>query len=340
MPRAFTPREVLVALAAAGILIGILLPTVPRVRVSNTRLACANNLKHLGMAAHGYEAAQLRLPAGIQSSMQSPFQGTVLVQLLSYMDQDARYRMFDTSVSATSAANHDARAQGDVPAYLCPADRSTGLITVVSPAGLPPGPAGRTNYYANLGAHAWYLDGTSFAAKPKNLTGMFAYGSHVRFLEVADGASNTVLFAEVKRGAFPHADSVSVTKLTPVQWNITGANAAANVVRNTDPTADSTFINLCNTANDPDHTTGLRYFSGQQANSVFYTHTLPPNYVGRDCMAKIPTNLHLAARSAHPGGVGVCFADGSVRFIRDAIPMSIWRAVGTRAGGETDTNTD
>ena len=46
------------------------------------------------------------------------------------------------------------------------------------------------------------------------------------------------------------------------------------------------------------------------------------------------TNIHLAARSAHPGGVNVALADGSVRFIRDSIPMENWKALGTRAGGE------
>jgi hypothetical protein len=32
----------------------------------------------------------------------------------------------------------------------------------------------------------------------------------------------------------------------------------------------------------------------------------------------------------------VCLADGSVRFVRDSIPLEKWKALGTRAGGEVD----
>jgi prepilin-type processing-associated H-X9-DG protein len=38
--------------------------------------------------------------------------------------------------------------------------------------------------------------------------------------------------------------------------------------------------------------------------------------------------------SEHSGGVMTGFADGSVRFMREAIPPNILRALLTRAGGE------
>ncbi len=41
-----------------------------------------------------------------------------------------------------------------------------------------------------------------------------------------------------------------------------------------------------------------------------------------------------AFRSDHPGGVGFVFADGSVRFVRDAIAAAAYTALGTRAGNE------
>jgi prepilin-type processing-associated H-X9-DG protein len=43
-----------------------------------------------------------------------------------------------------------------------------------------------------------------------------------------------------------------------------------------------------------------------------------------------------AARSAHPGGVNLLTADGSVRFVDDSIDLSVWRAIGSIDGGETD----
>jgi prepilin-type processing-associated H-X9-DG protein len=39
--------------------------------------------------------------------------------------------------------------------------------------------------------------------------------------------------------------------------------------------------------------------------------------------------------SNHPGGVNVCFTDGSVRFIKDSVGLQPWWAIGTRNGGET-----
>ncbi|MDE2506897.1 MAG: DUF1559 domain-containing protein, partial [Planctomycetota bacterium] len=36
----------------------------------------------------------------------------------------------------------------------------------------------------------------------------------------------------------------------------------------------------------------------------------------------------------HPGGVNVCFADGSVRFVKSTVSLQAWWGLGTRAGGE------
>ena len=40
-------------------------------------------------------------------------------------------------------------------------------------------------------------------------------------------------------------------------------------------------------------------------------------------------------RSVHPGGAFVALADGSVRFVGDVVDLAVWRAAGSRAGGET-----
>jgi prepilin-type processing-associated H-X9-DG protein len=41
------------------------------------------------------------------------------------------------------------------------------------------------------------------------------------------------------------------------------------------------------------------------------------------------------ARSRHTGGVNAALCDGSVRFIRNTISITTWRALGTASGGET-----
>ena len=62
---------------------------------------------------------------------------------------------------------------------------------------------------------------------------------------------------------------------------------------------------------------------------------MTPNSTGLDCTV-LPTfeQGHIAARSFHPGGVNVAMADGSVRFIKDQIGLNVWKALGTRCGGE------
>jgi len=44
--------------------------------------------------------------------------------------------------------------------------------------------------------------------------------------------------------------------------------------------------------------------------------------------------MQVPPSSLHPGGVNVLFGDGTVRFVKNSISLPIWRAVGTRNGGE------
>ena len=47
-----------------------------------------------------------------------------------------------------------------------------------------------------------------------------------------------------------------------------------------------------------------------------------------------------AARSRHPGGVQVAFADGHVSFFSDEIDLNLWHALATVNGGETVGNVE
>jgi prepilin-type processing-associated H-X9-DG protein len=42
----------------------------------------------------------------------------------------------------------------------------------------------------------------------------------------------------------------------------------------------------------------------------------------------------MGARSNHSGGLNAAMCDGSVRFVRDSIPLPIWQAISTTRGGE------
>ena len=99
--KGFTLIEVLVVFAIIGILIGLLVPAVQKVRESANRIACQHNLRQIGLAVHGYHGSKHRFPVGSKNGMPVPLTAprtTYIIELYPYLEQENTYRRFDPNV--------------------------------------------------------------------------------------------------------------------------------------------------------------------------------------------------------------------------------------------------
>jgi prepilin-type processing-associated H-X9-DG protein len=309
--RAFSLLQLVIVLAIVALLIGLILPMISKYRAASDRTACLYNLKKIALAAYSYHNQQGNFPPGGSP----PASASALIHLLPHLEQGNGYAQIDFEVSASlSPLNHAARTQ-ELFLFLCPADPSTARQPEhETKAG---GYLGRTNYFGNLGSHAWFRNNEPPTA------GLFRYGNEAtptKLSEVTDGISQTALYAEVRRGHLRADDPENVWKVAFETWD---ENKDEN---------DLHPFPACDRATEAIDYRGLQYFRGVLWCSM-YVHTVPPNYSGRDCIRGTGLDrAHLAARSYHPKGVNVAFVDNSVRFISETITPEVWRGMGTRSG--------
>lgn len=296
---AFTLIELLVVIAIIGILIGLLLPAVQKVREAANRVRCGNNLKQIGVAMHNYHSAMNTFPPG---TVDGPFGGDVgqrdrsvwLHFLLPYVEQQGIYNQ--TQDWLTSGAGSlmcwDCPTRFDVvPVFWCHSDPNSPKTQTV-----PSDPQGfHVNYAACAGSTALNAGG----ALGDNLNGTFYWKSANGVQAIADGTSNTLMAAEIIVSPDVNGHDVRGRMFNPARQG-------------------STLFTTQHTPNNLATPDRLQYCQ---------------NIPQAPCTGTI-SEINMTARSYHAGGVNTVFCDGSVRFLSNSIDPTTYAGLGTRALGE------
>ena len=308
----FTLVELLVVIAIIGTLIGLLLPAVQSAREAARRSQCSSNIKQFGVALQSYHGAKRSFPPGRNALSHSTHSF-----LLPFMEHETIEARIDKTKAWNDPANAAVAAM-DVGTFTCPSD----------PARYKPSIYAATNYRANQGSGILWGNPPTVSSDPNfgmpAPNGVFYLDSRVKFSDIDDGTSQTAAFSEHDLGDFNNGASNLTDTFWP-QTNPANADEAVTQCNAIDPSnlAFQRFSNI-----------GAPWLYGYHSTTIYF-HSQTPNQ--RSCMFP-PGRIMTAAQSSHPSGVMIGMCDASTRFIRDGVDLGIWRAIGSRDGGESASN--
>jgi prepilin-type N-terminal cleavage/methylation domain-containing protein len=306
--KGFTLIELLVVIAIIGILVALILPAVQQAREAARRTQCRNNLKQIGLAIHNYHDAFNKLPLTCAFSPHNQRWGSIgpFVRMLPYLDQQALYATYsDLTIPLHLTSSFQTRP----PVYLCPSDS---IANTPSP------------YYRGA-SYAWN-QGEWFVWNP--VTGQYGSGpfhpnANLSIASISDGTSTTLAIAEVRVATQANG------------WE--GQPNGANVPRPANEAAllgyggsvAASHVNWCTgTVDDIGFTTALPPH-GAKLDFLSVRENQPTSGPVQDI-----TYAAILSRSFHSGVVHAVLLDGAVKAVNTGINADIWRALGSRSGGE------
>ena len=312
--RAFTLIELLVVIAIITVLVSLLLPAVQQAREAARRAQCKNNLKQIGLALHNYLDAANCLPPTVCIRPGDFGQWSAQARLLPFLDQANLQNLIDFSVPYNVQPNV---ARVRVPTYICPSEVNDRPSLRDELDQYP------LTYAVNQGT--WLVFDPVGGAQSQ---GAFMPNRLMRAADFVDGLSNTLGFAEVK-GFQPNVKGGSSPPAAPP--NDPGTIAALGAGCEFDPIDSHTEW-----VEGRVHQTGFTTTFPPNTRVPFATGgmTFDVDYTSAEEHLAVTTFASVVSRSYHTGIVSALLMDGSVRSISSNINGSIWRSLGTRAGGE------